>query len=482
MQVANSGSMLLLGTLLAALGPATAAAAPALLRAAHVLDEPRGYCFDIPDAGATLNLDGPLQGHTCKFRGAIDDQLFELGDGGAIRASEYARCLATEALEAGAKLFVRACERSPLQRWRFTAGRLSPESKQELCVALGAEHGQLWGTPRLITPAYRRQDLTLVRCDSNLTTQQTFRWLPPEELVPSSADVVRTGMPTDVATALAAFGHEFDGTIAQATAKIYAPVPRVYEAAEIAVTKDLAYGPHERQHLDVHTRATRLAEAVPVVVVFHGGGLIGGSRASTTNVADYFASLGYVGVNGTYRLAPESTWPEGGRDVAAAVTWLHAHAAEYGGDPERIFVIGISTGALHTATFVFRPELVPAGSARPAGAILVSGPYTFDFAAPSPGELEYFGDDRSRWPSMVVPGNVTRTDIPVLMTTAEWDHLRYTRPFATLFEELAIVHGAVPRYFQSLGHNHSSQLLSVGSTDTSVSSQIVDFIERTSGR
>jgi hypothetical protein len=83
---------------------------------------------------------------------------------------------------------------------------------------------------------------------------------------------------------------------------------------------------------------------------------------------------------------------------------------------------------------------------------------------------------------MVVPGNVTRTDIPVLMTTAEWDHLRYTRAFAELFEELAIVHGAVPRYLQSLGHNHSSQLLSVGTADTSVSSQIVDFIERTGGR
>jgi triacylglycerol lipase len=489
MKVAKSTSfrhrelpLLAVSTLLAVLGPAIAAADPALLRAAHALDEPRGYCFDIAGAGPTLNLDAPLQGHSCKFRGAIDDQLFEMGDSGAIRASRYDRCLAAEALETGARLFVRGCERSPLQRWRLADGRLSPASKPELCVALGAERGQLWGTPRLITPAYRRQDLTLARCHPSLETRQTFRWLPPEELVPSFADRARAGMPAEVAAALAAFGHEFDGVIAQETAKIYAPVPHVYEAAEIAVTKDLAYGPHERQHLDVHTRATRLNEAVPVVVVFHGGGLIGGNRAATTNVADYFASLGYVGVNGTYRLAPESTWPEGGRDVAAAVTWLHEHAAEYGGNPERIYVIGISTGALHAATFVFRPEFMPAGSARPAGAILVSGPYSFDFAAPSPGELEYFGDDRSRWPGMVVPGNVTRTDIPVLMTTAEWDNLRYTRPFAQLFEELAIVHGTVPRYFQSLGHNHSSQLLSVGTGDTSVSSQIVDFIERTSGR
>jgi triacylglycerol lipase len=296
------------------------------------------------------------------------------------------------------------------------------------------------------------------------------------------ADVARAGMPDDVAAAIAAFGHEFDGEIARQTAAIYAPVPKVYAATDIEVVKDLAYGPHERQHLDIHVLKGERVSPAPVVVSFHGGGLVGGSREGIAQVAEYFATLGYVGVNGGYRLAPESTWPEGGRDVAAAVTWLHDNVAEYGGDPEQIFVLGISTGAFHSATFVFRPELMPEDSARPAGAILVSGPYTFDFESPSRGELAYFGEDRARWPEMVVPGNVTRADIPVLMMTAEWDNARYTRSYAVLFEELVMEHGVVPRYLQSLGHNHLSQLLSVGTADTSVSSIIVDFIERTGGR
>jgi triacylglycerol lipase len=83
---------------------------------------------------------------------------------------------------------------------------------------------------------------------------------------------------------------------------------------------------------------------------------------------------------------------------------------------------------------------------------------------------------------MVVTGNVTRADVPVLLLTAEWDNARYTRAYAALFEELAVEHGTVPRYLQSIGHNHLSQLLSVGTADTSVSSIIVDFIERTGGR
>jgi triacylglycerol lipase len=349
-------------------------------------------------------------------------------------------------------------------------------------VTLAAVRGEPWGTPRLVSPAYRRQSLALAACDARAAPRQTFRWLNTAEVAASRADDSRAGMPSELAAALAAFGREFDGAIAQQTAALYASQPRVYDEAEIAVTKDLAYGPHERQRVDIYTRVRRPAEAVPAIVVFHGGGLIGGNRAATANVAEYLASLGYVGVNGGYRLAPDAKWPDGARDVAAAVTYLRDHVAEHGGDPNRIFVAGISTGALHAATFVFRPELVPAGSARPAGAILVSGPYTFDFEAAGRGELAYFGEDRSRWEEMVVNGNVTRADIPVLMTTAEWDNARYTKAYAGLYDELVNEHGAAPRYLQSLGHNHSSQLLSAGTADRSVSAIIVDFIEHTGGR
>jgi acetyl esterase/lipase len=473
--------LVLLTGFLAACSSSLASAAPAMLRAIAALDEARGYCFDISGSGATLDLAAPLQAHTCKAVPPVDDQIFELAEQ-QIRASEHDRCLAVEALEAGQPLHLLPCADSRLQRWRFVDGRLSPASRPELCVALAAVRGEPWGTPRLISPAYRRQPLALAACDATAAARQTFRWVAPAEAAPSTADKARSGMPPELAVALAAFGHEFDGAVAQQTAALYAPQPRVYDEAEIAVTKDLAYGPHERQRVDIYTRARRPAEPVPAIVVFHGGGLIGGSRGATTNVAEYFASLGYVGVNGGYRLAPDAKWPEGARDVAAAVGYLREHVAEHGGDPERIYVAGISTGALHAATYVFRPELLPADAARAAGAILVSGPYTFDFAAPGRGELAYFGEDRARWPQMVVTGNVTRADIPVLMTTAEWDNARYTKAYAELFHELVVKHGVTPRYLQSLGHNHSSQLLSVGTPDQSVSSIIVDFVERTGQR
>ncbi len=452
-----------------------------LLRTVQALDEPRGYCLDIRGEGQTLQLDEPLQAHTCKYGGPLDDQRFERTADGAIRAAAYDRCLAAVSLTAGAQLGVRPCGAAATQRWSMSWGRLSPLSRPDLCVTVTGEKGQPAGTPILISPVYHRRDAVLDRCDAAREANQSFRWSLPQERGSSSAEITRQGMPADVASQLMALRSAPD-TNAQ-TYKVYAPQPRVHEASEIKVARNIAYGAHERQQIDVHTATMRRApRPVPVVVVFHGGGLIGGSRANTTTVADYFASIGFVGVNAGYRLAPDSKWPDGGRDVGAVVTWLHDHVAEYGGNPDQIFLVGISTGSLHAATFVFRPELLPAGTPRVAGAILASGPYTFDFAEPMKGELAYFGEDKSRWPQMVVTGNVTRADIPVLLTTAEWDEARYYGPVAQLFSELIEKHHVRPRYRQSLGHNHVSQLLSIGTVDTSVSREILDFIDRVIGR
>ncbi|HXD18105.1 MAG TPA: alpha/beta hydrolase fold domain-containing protein [Vicinamibacterales bacterium] len=461
--------------------PVASYADAGLLRTIHALDEPRGYCLDVAGPPENLRLDEPLQAHTCKYGAPLDDQRFERAADGAVRAAMYNRCLAAAALEPGARLLLRACTATPAQRWSMAWGRLSPVSRPDLCIAVAGEKGEPAGTPILISPVYRHRDVVLERCADTREASQSFRWSRPDERGLSTAEVARNGMPADLAKQVAALGFS-EGNIPQ-TYKLYASQPRVHEPSEIKVTKAVPYGAHERQRLDIHTATMRRSERpVPIIAVFHGGGLVGGMRENTSTFADYFASIGFVGVAAGYRLAPEFKWPEGGRDVGAVVTWLRDHAREYGGDPERIFVTGISSGSLHAATYVFRPELMPPGTARAAGAILLSGPYTFDFSAPNDGELAYFGEDKSRWPQMVVPGNVTRTDIPVLFTTAEYDDPRYLRAHAALFSELVGKHGVRPRFRQSLGHNHVSQLLSVGTVDTSVSREILDFIDRVTSR
>jgi hypothetical protein len=213
--------------LLVVSSPAVSGADVGLLRTAQPLDEARGYCLDIAGFGATLRLDDPLQAHTCKYGAELDDQRFEPLANGSIKASLYNRCLTATALAPGARLAVRACAAAPTQRWTITAGRLSPDSRRDLCVAVASTNGEIAGTPTLITPVYRRRDVGLEACDAAQHARQAFRWSQPDERALSSANVVRRSMPADVATQLAAFGTEFDGDIAGKTAKIYASQPRV---------------------------------------------------------------------------------------------------------------------------------------------------------------------------------------------------------------------------------------------------------------
>jgi acetyl esterase/lipase len=99
----------------------------------------------------------------------------------------------------------------------------------------------------------------------------------------------------------------------------------------------------ERQVLDVY--APPDAKDLPVVFWIHGGGWQTGDKREVQRKPQAFTTKGYVFVSTNYRLLPTVDMGTIVRDVAKAARWVHDHIAEYGGDPNRLIVMGHSAGA-----------------------------------------------------------------------------------------------------------------------------------------
>lgn len=86
-------------------------------------------------------------------------------------------------------------------------------------------------------------------------------------------------------------------------------------------------------------------DKLPLLVQFHGGGWVIGDIESYDGMNRYFANeADCIVVAVDYRLAPEHKFPAGHDDCIAATAWVHANADEFGGDANRLAVIGDSAG------------------------------------------------------------------------------------------------------------------------------------------
>jgi len=100
---------------------------------------------------------------------------------------------------------------------------------------------------------------------------------------------------------------------------------------------------HERQVLDIYSPSD--AKNLPVVFWIHGGGWQTGDKTSVQLKPQFFTDKGFVFVSTNYRLLPDFDMGTIIRDIARSIHWVHDHIAEYGGDPQRLLVMGHSAGA-----------------------------------------------------------------------------------------------------------------------------------------
>lgn len=188
-------------------------------------------------------------------------------------------------------------------------------------------------------------------------------------------------------------------------------------------TAGIAYGALPRQMLDVY-RPTAAGAAAPTVVFFYGGAWRHGARADYLFVGEALAACGCVAVLADYRLFPEARFPAFVEDGAAAVRWARDHAAQHGGDPRRLFVMGHSAGAHIALMLVTDPRYLASAGIEPrelAGAIGLAGPY--DFLPFASRRTAAIFDPPERWPDSQPINFVSGREPPLLLLTGSDDNI-----------------------------------------------------------
>lgn len=204
------------------------------------------------------------------------------------------------------------------------------------------------------------------------------------------------------------------------------------EARPSRRTKDIVYVSNtspdfnpERHVLDVYSPRKASSMPRPVVVFIHGGSWNSGSKNLYAFVGRRLAKQGIVAVVISYRLSPAVLVPAMADDCARAVAWTSQHIAEYGGDPNRIFVMGHSAGGGLSALLAVDNQLfAKIGLAQnPVKGAILDDPAGLDMLdyltkLEYPNDAQYlipYGKDPAVWRAMSPMYQVKAGSPPMLM-------------------------------------------------------------------
>jgi acetyl esterase/lipase len=224
----------------------------------------------------------------------------------------------------------------------------------------------------------------------------------------------------------------------------------------------------------------------PVFIFVHGGNWDAGDKDLRVGGADVYGNIGrFYATRGVgvavinYRLQPTVNWREQVADVAAATAWVHTHIAEYGGNPNRIFLGGHSAGAQLACHVALLSSLVISGVISVSGAGLdVADQKTYDLGAKRAYYADRFGNDSPRkiWAREASPITyITSNAPPFLILYAAGESRALQRQSQRLREVLENEHVS-SRLIVVPGQSHARIVLTLSRTDRTAADAILHFI------
>ncbi|KAK9771618.1 hypothetical protein SCAR479_11689 [Seiridium cardinale] len=203
---------------------------------------------------------------------------------------------------------------------------------------------------------------------------------------------------------------------------------------DIRIIRDEAYGPAERNRLDVYLPKGDDAGKT-VMMYVHGGGFFGGAK-------DWSEKRGIITVVISHQLVPHVQYPGGANDIQLAREWIYKNIAneKYGkGSTDKVFLFGHSSGGAHICMNLYAagdPERIPEQPIFPpvAGVMILDVPFWYDRRKPVRQKTirSYYGSDAEEvWGPRSALGLFERLPndsplldsrkLPMYIGTVEWE-------------------------------------------------------------
>lgn len=266
-------------------------------------------------------------------------------------------------------------------------------------------------------------------------------------------------------------------------------------ARDIVATKDIVYRPgseNPKHRLDVY--APEDASGLPVVHFVHGGYWTGGDKDYFSFVAGLYGSIGealadrgIVTVIQSYRLVPEVPFETLLDDVMTGLKWTEDHIGEYGGNPNRIYLMGHSAGGHLTALAGTDDAVHTSRGMNPSavkGYIPISGIWDIaDMQKTQPPEFNeqitypVFGRDPAKWSRYSPMDRMTTTPHRFLVMIGEDDY-PYLIPQAQRAKSKLESLGGHPAFHLAPEATHDKMVLRFGTSNDDLTSAVLEFVSR----
>jgi len=185
--------------------------------------------------------------------------------------------------------------------------------------------------------------------------------------------------------------------------------------------RDVAYGSDPAHRLDVYL--PEKAARAPIILMVHGGAWMLGDKGNSGVVASkvaYWLPKGYIVVSMNYRMARPPEPLDQADDVARALAFVEKQATAWGGDADRLVLMGHSSGAHLVALLAADPAIAARHGARPwLGTIALDSAALNVVATMEARHARFydrvFGEQRERWTRSSPFHRITGRPQPMLL-------------------------------------------------------------------